>query len=52
MLSFAFHVQVGFFCLFESLMFIQVPKRKTYYDYAEKKLDIARENGIIPPKGD
>ncbi|KAK3139297.1 hypothetical protein QOZ80_5AG0380900 [Eleusine coracana subsp. coracana] len=29
---------------------IFVRKPKTYYDYAKNKLDIARENGIIPPK--
>ncbi|TVU35376.1 hypothetical protein EJB05_17263, partial [Eragrostis curvula] len=27
-----------------------VPKRKTYYDYAKTKLDIAREIGMILPK--
>uniref|UniRef100_A0A0A8ZIV7 Uncharacterized protein n=2 Tax=Arundo donax TaxID=35708 RepID=A0A0A8ZIV7_ARUDO len=26
-----------------------VPKRKMYYDYAKKKLDIAYEIGVIPP---
>lgn len=29
-------------------MDFQVPKQKTYYDYAIKKLDIARKNGVIP----
>ncbi|KAL6593819.1 hypothetical protein ACP70R_012358 [Stipagrostis hirtigluma subsp. patula] len=29
---------------------IFVPKLKTYYDYAKKKLDIAEKIGVIPPK--